>query len=58
MKTFEELQDVIHSIAEMEGIFQSVVLVGSHQKKIQRYTELKDEVFDILVRDVKQNTDV
>ncbi len=55
MKTFEELEEVVHSINEMEEIFKGVVIIACHEKEIQRYTELKDRTFEILVKDVHQN---
>lgn len=55
MKTFEEIQDVIRSINKMEELFRSIAVVASHQAQIQRYIELKDHVFEILVKDVHQN---
>ncbi len=54
MKTFEELQEVVHSINDMEKIFRDVVLISCHHKQIQKYTELKDLVFDILVQDIQE----
>ena len=54
MKSFEELEEVVHSINEMENIFRSIVVLGCHQTQIQRYTELKDRVFGILVKDVQR----
>lgn len=52
MKTFEELEEVVHSINEMEEIFKSVVILACHEKEIERHKELKDRVFSILVQDV------
>ncbi len=55
MKSFEELEEVVHSINEMEDIFRSIVVLGCHQEQIQGYTELKDLTFGILVKDVHRN---
>lgn len=55
MKTFEELQGVIRSINKMEEIFRQIAIVACHQAQIQRYIELKDQVFEILVKDVPPN---
>ena len=54
MKTFEELQEVVHNINEMEEIFKNIVVVACHKEKIQRYIELKDRILGILVKDVRQ----
>ena len=51
MKTFEELQECIRSINEMEEIFKSVVVIVCHQKKIQKYLDLKSQVLELLVKD-------
>ena len=54
MKTFEELQHVIRGIVSMEEIFNSVVVIACHRKQIQRFTELKNHVIELLMKDVKQ----
>jgi hypothetical protein len=55
MKTFEELEEVVHLINEMEEIFKSVVILACHEQEIERHTILKDRVFDILVKDVQRD---
>ncbi len=55
MKTFEELQEVIRSINKMEEIFRQIAVSACHQAQIQRYIELKDKIFEILVKDVHRN---
>ena len=52
MRTFEELEEVVHSINEMEEIFKGIAIEAAHFKEIQRHTELKDQVVNILVQDV------
>lgn len=54
MKSFEELEECVKNINEMEDIFKSIVVLGCHQEQIQRHTELKDRVFEILVKDVQR----
>ncbi len=54
MKTFEELTEVVHSINEMENIFKRIAIEAAHMSEIQRYTELKDRTFEILVQDVRR----
>ncbi len=52
MRSFEELEEVVHSINEMEDIFKGIAIEAAHFKEIQRHTELKDRVFEILVKNV------
>ena len=52
MKTFEELREVVEKINEMEEIFKSVVVIACHQRKIQKYLELKDQVMELLTKDL------
>ncbi len=54
MKSFEELEEVVHSINEMEQIFKGIAIEAAHMPEIQRYTELKDRTFEILVKDVRK----
>lgn len=51
MKTFEEIEEAVHSVNEMEQIFKEVVIIACHQVEIQRFTELKDRVNWLIVKD-------
>ena len=55
MKTFEELEECVKNINKMEEIFRNIAVVTCHQVQIQRYIELKDRVFEILVKDIHRN---
>jgi len=55
MKSFEELEEVVHSINEMERIFKGIAIEAAHMEEIQRFTELTDRTKEILVQDVHQN---
>jgi len=55
MKTFEEIKECVEKINEMEEIFRSIIIIGSHSAHLQRYTELKNRVFEILVKDIQRS---
>jgi len=55
MRTFEELEEVVHSINEMEQIFKGIAIEAAHMEEIQRFTELTDRTKEILVKDVHRN---
>jgi hypothetical protein len=52
MKTFEELEECVKNINEMEEIFKNVVILSAHWEIVQRYRSLKNRVFEILMKDV------
>ena len=55
MRTFEELEECVHSINEMERIFKGIAIEAAHMEEIQRFTELTDRTKEILVKDVRRN---
>lgn len=54
MKTFEELEEIVRSINEMEEIFRSIVVAACHQKQTQRYLDIRDRVLYLLAKDVQK----
>ena len=52
MRTFEDIEEAVHSINEMEEIFKDVTIIACHEKQIKRYMELKDRVNELLTKDV------
>ena len=47
MKTFEELEEVVQSINEMERIFKGIAIEAAHMEEIQRFIVL---IFIDLIR--------
>ena len=54
MKTFEDIEEAVRFINEMEEIFRNVVVIACHERQIQRYRKLKDRVNELLVKNVWQ----
>ena len=55
---FEEIEETVRNINEMEAIFQSVVIIACHKKRIRRFIELKDQVNEMLVKNVHRNREM
>lgn len=52
MKTFEELEECVNKINEMEEIFKNVIILSIHLAQVEKYVELKERVMELLSKDV------